>query len=377
MRTMRITAVYHVAARADEIEARAQNLAVEQSVEMPLDAIEDERVLAEIAGQVEEIAEIGPGLYRVSVALAAATAGMEPGQLMNTLFGNSSLHDFVSLQDVVLPSALTHGFGGPRSGSALLRERVRGEGRALTCAALKPQGLPPEGLAELAGQLAGGGIDYIKDDHALAEQRYSPFAARVAACAAAVRQAARQTGHPTRYAPNLSGNLDQLRDQIIVMRGEGLDTAVIAPMVSGLPAFHAIAAENPDIAFIAHPAMGGAARIAPALLIGKLFRLLGADAVIFPNHGGRFGYSPVTCAAIASAARDPWDGLRPALPVPAGGMTLARLPELLDFYGREAMILIGGGLLSARERLTSETAAFVAEVAALSLSKPTACEPAA
>ena len=47
-------------------------------------------------------------------------------------------------------------------------------------------------------------------------------------------------------------------------------------------------------------------------------------------------------------------------------MTPARLPELIDFYGRDAMILIGGGLLSARERLISETAAFVARVAEFS-----------
>ena len=33
---------------------------------------------------------------------------------------------------------------------------------------------------------------------------------------------------------------------------------------------------------------------------------------------------------------------------------------MLDFYGAEVMLLIGGALLEARERLTEETAAFVA-----------------
>ena len=61
---------------------------------------------------------------------------------------------------------------------------------------------------------------------------------------------------------------------------------------------------------MAHPTMAGAARIAPPLLIGKLFRLFGADAVIFPNHGGRFGYSPETCRRLAQAALREWDGLR-------------------------------------------------------------------
>ena len=57
-------------------------------------------------------------------------------------------------------------------------------------------------------------------------------------------------------------------------------------------------------------------------------------------------------------------GLRPCVPVPAGGMTPERVPEMLDFYGADVMLLIGGGLLEAREQLTEETAAFVGEVEA-------------
>jgi ribulose-bisphosphate carboxylase large chain len=45
-------------------------------------------------------------------------------------------------------------------------------------------------------------------------------------------------------------------------------------------------------------------------------------------------------------------------------MTLARVPEILDFYGPDTMLLIGGSLLMARERLTEETAAFTSQVAA-------------
>ena len=93
-----------------------------------------------------------------------------------------------------------------------------------------------------------------------------------------------------------------------------------------------------------------------------MFRLLGADAVVFPNYGGRFGYSPDTCRALARAALDGRDGLRPSVPVPAGGMTTDRVPEMLDFYGADVMLLIGGALLEAREHLTEATSAFVAKV---------------
>jgi ribulose-bisphosphate carboxylase large chain len=234
----------------------------------------------------------------------------------------------------------------------------------MTCTALKPQGLPAAALAKLARDFALGGIDIVKDDHGLADQDYSPFSARVAACAAAVRDANRATGGHTRYAPSLSGDLDRLRAELRHARDEGLDTVLVTPMIIGLPAFHAVVREFPDFAFLAHPAMAGASRIAPPFLLGRLFRLLGADATIYPNHGGRFGYSPATCRALAEAALRRWDGVRACVPVPAGGMTLDRVPEMLDFYGADVMLLIGGGLLAARERLVAETRAFTGRVAA-------------
>ena len=43
-------------------------------------------------------------------------------------------------------------------------------------------------------------------------------------------------------------------------------------------------------------------------------------------------------------------------------MTTDRVREMLDFYGAEVMLLIGGALLEARENLREATSAFVAEV---------------
>ena len=358
----RLQAIYHVRADARSIAERAQAIAVEQSVEMPLSAIADDFVRAEIVGRVETITEREGGLFEVRISLAAETVGGDPGQLINMLFGNTSLHEDVVLHDVALPRELVEAFGGPRHGLHELRRRAGARARALTCSALKPQGLSPAALAELAGRFAQGGIDYIKDDHGLAEQAYSPFARRVEAVTAALRAAAPKSSRAARYVPSLSGDLDAMRAQIALARDAGIDTVMIAPMIAGLSNFHRLVRENPGIAFLAHPSMAGAARIAPALLLGRLFRILGADATVFPNHGGRFGYSPDTCRALADAALDERDGLRPCVPVPAGGMTTDRVGEMLDFYGANVMLLIGGALLDAREHLVEATAAFVAAV---------------
>jgi ribulose-bisphosphate carboxylase large chain len=57
--------------------------------------------------------------------------------------------------------------------------------------------------------------------------------------------------------------------------------------------------------------------------------------------------------------------IKPALPVPAGGMGLERVPELVREYGADTVLLIGGSLLIAREHLAQRSRDFVAAVAAV------------
>ncbi|WP_420134711.1 RuBisCO large subunit C-terminal-like domain-containing protein [Rhodopseudomonas sp.] len=358
-----IIATYHVTSDAARISERALSLAIEQSVECPLDAIGDPWVRDAILGRVALIEEIAEGRYAVRIALAAATAPPEPGQLLNMLFGNASIQPDVVLADVELPASYGEAFGGPRLGITGIRDRTGVHGRALTASALKPQGLSPAALAVIASRLARGGVDLIKDDHGITDQAYSPFGERIRAVGRAVHEANAATGGRTLYAPHVSGSLDDMRRQLDLLRGEGIEALMLIPMIVGLANFHTLVREAEGVVVLAHPAMSGAARIAPPLLLGKLFRLLGADATVFPHAGGRFAYTPETCRALAEAARQSWDGMKPCLPVPAGGVTIDRVAELLSFYGQDVMLLIGGSLLAAGDRLTEQAALFTAEVA--------------
>jgi ribulose-bisphosphate carboxylase large chain len=356
----RIIATYRIECGADEIEARARALATEQSVEMPLEAIADAKVMEEIVATVDGIRAVD-GAFEVRLGLAEATTGGEASQLMNMLFGNCSLQPEVSLLEVEFPAGFERTFPGPRFGIAGLRTLVGAPRRALACTALKPQGAPVAHLAALARTFALAGIDVIKDDHGLANQAYSPFEARVPAVQKAVTEANRETGGRTVYAPTFSGGPAALKEQARIARECGVRMALVAPMLVGIPSFVELQVDL-DLPVMAHPAYAGATRVAPPLLLGRLFRLFGADATIFPNHAGRFSFSRELCLSIAGAARDPWLGLRGAMPVPAGGMTVERVPEMLETYGPDTMLLIGGGLLTAGERLLERSREFVAAV---------------
>ncbi len=360
------SAIYRITSSAADIDARAAALALEQSVEMPAEAIHSEYVRRHTLAQVDAVTALDAQHFQVVLKLGVATTGLETGQLMNMLFGNCSLQEDVQLVDVEFPSTLMRAFSGPRFGIAGIRRRLGVPQRALTCTALKPQGLSANELASLCATFAHAGIDVIKDDHGIADQTYAPFADRVRACQQALDNVAQQTGHRACYAPSLSGGPRQLLEQILVATDVGVGMMLATPMIMGLPVFEELVREHLDVPVLAHPALSGALRIAPPLFYGKLFRLFGADAVIFPNFGGRFSFSREICYGLVAAARAPWGDCAGALPVPAGGMSVARVPEMIEAYGLDTMLLIGGGLLSAGDALTDRCREFVSTVSAAS-----------
>ena len=350
--TTPFTATYHLDVPAGEAETLAESILIEQTVETPLAfARRFPFVERRMMGEIASLEPVSEGGFRATLHLPVETASVDPAQFLNVLFGNVSLHTKVTLLDFDVPDTLAAGFSGPGSGIAGLREITGVRHRALTSTALKPVGLTLEELAGLCETLAMGGIDLIKDDHYLADHPFCPFEKRVLTCLEAIRRAEDRTGRRAVYAPNLSGSFETLQRQADFARSNGVRAVMLAPMLIGLPQFKTLIENYLDVPILAHPSFAGSTRIAPHTLFGKLFRLFGADAVIFANYGGRFSYSKETCIRIAETARASWHGFEPAMPVPAGGMAVERSKELIDVFGIDTMLLIGGSLLNTDDLL--------------------------
>jgi ribulose-bisphosphate carboxylase large chain len=341
---------YRVALAADAAEARAEEIAREQTVEVPRVAVRDAFVRDHVVGRVEAVGADPDqhGRSRITIAYPLETTALDPAQLLNVVFGMSSLQADVECVGLVPPPSLCAALGGPRFGIEGLRKQTGVAERALTCTAVKPMGLAPDALARMLGLFARAGLDVVKDDQGLADHAFCPFEARVRACLAEVERAAQETGRRTLYAPNLIGAPETLLQQLRVAEDLGARAVMASPMLIGLPAFAELC-RRASVPVLAHPSFGGAQRFAPDVLFGTLHRLYGADAVIFVGYAGRYGVPRAACRALAENLRAPLHGLRAALPVPGGGIALDEIPEILRFYGRDSMLLVGGGLLTAKD----------------------------
>jgi len=278
-------------------------------------------------------------------------AGDDLVQLLNTIFGNTSLKPCVRVERLILTDSVLNHFRGPRFGMAGLRRLLNIPTRPLLCTAIKPLGLSPADLAEQAYKFALGGIDLIKDDHGITDQPFARFEERVERCVEAVGRANQHTGYRTIYLPSLGVAHHRLVELAHFAKLAGAGGLLVMPALTGFDSMRMLADDDSlGLPVMMHPALLGGflgskeCGISHYVLFGQITRLAGADATIYPNYGGRFSFSKEDCLEIAAGARDTLGKLLPIFPAPAGGMTMERVPEMLELYGPGIILLIGSGL---------------------------------
>ena len=347
----RFSVAYILSGNEAEARAKADDVCLEQTVEFPRELLPEGAILDYIVGRVEAFDAAGPKAFRARISYTVESAGGDLVQLLNVIFGNISIMPGIRVEGLSLPESITSRFKGPRFGRAGLRQRSGVQNRPLICTALKPMGLAPAELAGQAYTFALGGIDFIKDDHGLSDQPFCRYEDRVAACAEAVARANQVTGFRCAYFPNISGPADMVVHRALQAKELGAGGVLVCPALVGLDVMRLIAEGDAiGLPVMAHPAFGGSLVTAPGngfshgVLYGTLVRLAGADITVYPNYGGRFSFSRGECAEIAAASAAPLGRLASCFPAPGGGMTMDRAPDMFEVYGRDFVMLIGGGL---------------------------------
>jgi ribulose-bisphosphate carboxylase large chain len=334
------------------VEQHAKDICIEETVEIPEDCIPKSHWDQGIVGQIESIAASpsASNTFDAVISYRADIANHSIPNLVNVLFGNISMRRGIKLIDVRFTESQLKAFGGPRFGIEGLRAALVAPGRPLATTAVKPLGLSSTELARLCGGYARGGLDIVKDDHGLIDQHFHPFKDRVARIMDEIKAANAKTGGRTQYYPMLAGRFDQVEEQAAFAKEAGCFGVMVPPLLIGPDTgFHL--AQKYGLAVMAHPTFTGTHfhdpqhGITPAMLLGTLFRLFGADITIFPNYGGRFTFTVAECQDLAAACRRPLGNLESTFPAPAGGMTIEKVGAMVEAYGNDTALLIGGALL--------------------------------
>ena len=355
----RFAVTYRVfAADAAEARARAEAIALEQTVEVPADVVPPGQIAERIVGQIEEIGAEAEGCFRAVISYSPDSAGDEISQFLNVIFGNSSIQKGLKVVGLDPGETMLARHPGPRFGIEGIRALAGRPRGGLIAPVLKPQGLGPDALAHIGYLCARAGADIVKEDHGITDQPMARFRERVEKTAAAVRRANDETGGHALYFPSLAGQADELEGNIRFAKEAGADGLLVMPGLLGFGVVDRIARDAAlALPVMTHPAFLGPHVLSAdtgfshGMMFGTLQRLAGADISVFPNVGGRFGFTADECGEIAQACRTPQGPGRPMLPSPGGGMSVERAADMVAMYGDDVVFLLGGSLLRLGEEI--------------------------
>lgn len=335
-----------------EAKQRAENIALEQTVEIPRDIVPKGYIEDEILGKVANITPLRQGLYAANISYSPDSVSDELPQLLNVIFGNSSIQKGLKVVDLHLGETLSQRFSGAKFGIKGVREKVGRKKGALIAAVIKPQGSSVDELTQIAYRCALAGADIIKDDHGLTNQFMAPFDERVHKICEAVAKANAQTGLNCQYFPNIAGHSQDFENHITTAKAAGIGGALVMPGLFGFDIVSRLArSDDFNLPIMTHPSFLGPYVLSEntgfshAMMFAKLQRLSGADISVFPNVGGRFGFTSEECQSISDACKAGNSIGQPIMPSPGGGMTKDRALDLYKMYGDDVVLLLGGSLL--------------------------------
>ncbi len=266
--------------------------------------------------------------------------------LFTVIFGKLSMEKNIKLINIDFPPTYLDYFQGPRYGIAGIRELIGIKHEPLLMGVIKGAfGLSSEQYSQVFFQMASAGFDIIKDDEIFFDEATAPFEDRIEHCLKKADEAERTTGRKTLYVPNLIGHIDELYKKIEKGLEAGIKLFLINVVPYGFDVLQTLS-QNLNAGFIAHPSFSGAiyqsdyTGIDSTLLIGKLMRLAGADAVIFPSPYKNFPHTK--SMEISTALKEDFENIKPSFPIPTGGISIEKIPQVYKDFGTQVIINTGG-----------------------------------
>jgi ribulose-bisphosphate carboxylase large chain len=311
--------------------------------------------------------EIAGGRVRIAYPLALWEEG-NAVQLLSGIAGNifgMKALTHLRLIDATLPPAYLAHFRGPHFGNDGIRRMMKVQGRPLTGAVPKPKiGFSAREHAEVGYETWMGGFDFVKDDENLTSTSFNRFEDRVSLMTRMRDRAEQETGEVKSAFLNITGDTETMKKRATLLADSGWNYAMIDVVVAGTAAVMTLRDFCSDLglAIHAHRAMHAAFDRDPKhgvsmQFLAKMMRLVGVSQIHTGTAVGKLAGTREESLVLADILREKvvretpgmalsqdWGSLRNAFPVSSGGLHPGLVPDVLDIYGTDLVLLVSGGI---------------------------------
>jgi ribulose-bisphosphate carboxylase large chain len=342
-----VIAKYYVESKLP-IEVAAKRIAEEQSTgtwtDVKADEVHEKYGAKVLRAQGSEV-EIGLPLDLFEAVNIPQVFSVIAGNI----FGLAAIEN-LRLLDIEFPIGFIRCYRGPRIGIKEVRKIGKIYNRPILGTIVKPKvGLTPEQTAERAYQAAVGGVDLIKDDETLTDQKFCPLKQRVSKVMKKLDKLEAETGKKTFYAVNITCGANEIVDRAEQAIKMGANMLMIDVITSGFSALQVLNEANLKVPIHVHRTMHAAMTRNPRfgismLVFAKLARLAGASSLHIGSYAGKMDRNIQEVDACRDAIRNPWYNFKPVFPVASGGIHPRTVAANLQGLGVDCYIQAGGGI---------------------------------
>ncbi|RME77879.1 type III ribulose-bisphosphate carboxylase [Candidatus Woesearchaeota archaeon] len=287
--------------------------------------------------------------------------------IAGNVFGMKAV-DALRLEDIQFTKKLVRSFKGPGVGKAGIKKIFNNPKRPIMLSVPKPKvGMTTAEHCEIGRQIWSGGLDLLKDDENLTNQRFNPFEKRVEKALKIRDKIERETGEKKSYLINITGpTVKEMERRAKFIADHGGEFAMIDIITTGWAAVSSMREICGDLglAIHAHRAMHGAMTRTPRHgfsmnCVAKCARLLGTDTLHIgtANIGKLVGsreevehlekqctLKQVPASRKLHILEQDWGSKKALFPCSSGGLHPLVIDKVMDRMGTDLMLQIGGGI---------------------------------
>nr|VDD88684.1 RuBisCO long chain, Form III-b [uncultured archaeon] len=272
------------------------------------------------------------------------------------------------LEDIKFTKKIVNSFPGPKYGRKGIRKIFKVYKRPLMLSVAKPKvGLTTKEHIEVGRQIWEGGLDLLKDDENLTNQKFNKFEDRVVGSLKVRDKIEKKTGEKKSYLINITGpTVKEMERRAKFVKNQGGEYIMIDIITTGWTALNSIReiADDLGLAIHSHRAMHGAmTRVRThgfsMMCVAKCARLIGVDQLHIgtANVGKLVGPKDEVFEIEKIITKDKteenkklhtlgqeWFGMNEVFPVSSGGLHPLLVDKVMDILGTDIMLQIGGGI---------------------------------